>query len=203
MSISDQFEDHVHDLLFDIGGMYASQALIGLTMHSENLFTLVHAARDTISTENTEDFERISWGIFWYCLHDIDLLLTAELRNIISPHELHGWITGDYYGILNDAVTKVAELKPGWSSLKSFITNREHYSCSSFVQWRTPMDTIRQNRRGAKLSICIRAIETLLLQETEPLTNIKSGWSSRTLKEWFVDHDTFSRYKTTSRSSKN
>lgn len=163
MSIPDKFEDHLQDLLFDIGGMYASRALIGLTMHSENLFTLIHAARDAISTENTEDFERISWGIFWYCLHDIDLLLTTELRNIISPHELHVWITGDYYGILNDAVTKVSDLKPEWSSLKAFITNREHYSCSSFVQWKTPMDTIRQNLRGAKLSICIRAIETLFL----------------------------------------
>ena len=64
MSISDQFEDHIHDLLFDIGGIYASQTLIGLSMHSENLFTLVHAARDAISMENKPDFERISWGIF-------------------------------------------------------------------------------------------------------------------------------------------
>jgi hypothetical protein len=202
ISISDQFEDHLHDLLFDIGGVYASQTLIGLSMHSENLFTLVHAARDAITAKNTEDFERISWGIFWYCLHDIDLLLTTELRNITSPYELHGWITGDYYAVLNEAVAKVTSIKPEWGPLKAFITNRVHYSCQSF-EWKTPLDTLRQNRRGAKLSICIRAIETLLLQETEPLMNIKSEWSSRRLKEWFVDHDTFNKNKRRKRSSKN
>lgn len=204
MSISDKFEDHLHDLLFDIGGVYASRTLIGLSMHSENLFTLIHAARDALSTKNAEDFERISWGIFWYCLHDIDLLLTTELRNI-RPHELHDWMTGDYYAILNNATTTVVGIKPEWRSLKAFIMDREHYCCPSSVEWATPLDTIRQNRRGAKLSSCIRAIKTLLLQETEPLMNMKSEWSSRTMKEWFADHRTFNkrRRRATRRTTKN
>ena len=199
MSISDQFEDHIHDILFDIGGIYAYQTLIGLTMHAENLFTLVHAARDAISMENTEDFERISWGIFWYCLHDIDLLLTTELRNLITPHALHKWITGDYYSILDESAEVISSLKPEWTPLKNFIKKRAHYTCPSVLESQTPLATVRQNHRGAPLSTCIRAVETLLLQETAPLLSLHSDWSSRSMKDWFIDHETFTNCKNMSR----
>ena len=169
MSLEEQFQDHVHDLLYDIGGVYASKTMIGLSLHSENMFTLFMAAKDAETNQNAADFERISWGIFWYCLHDIDLQLTGELRRHFSPYEMHAWITGDYYAIVDKAVAHIAAVKPEWQSLKVFITARKKWSCPVNAARGTPIGTVRENNRGAKLSICIRAIETLLLQETAPL----------------------------------
>ena len=127
------------------------------------------AAKDAETNQNATDFERISWGIFWYCLHDIDLQLTGELRRHFSPYEMHAWITGDYYTIVDKAVAHIAAVKPEWQSLKVFITARKKWSCPVNAARGTPIGTVRENNRGAKLSICIRAIETLLLQETAPL----------------------------------
>lgn len=201
MSLEEQFQDHIHDLLYDIGGIYASRTLIGLSLHAENMFTLVLAAKDAEMNQNATDFERISWGIFWYCLHDVDLQLTTELREHFTPYEMHAWITGDYYAIVDKAVTHISTVKPEWQPLKVYITSRKKWSCPMKADLGTPLGTVRENYRGATLSICIRAIETLLLQETAPLLKAGMNWSGQpALKRWFVGHEVFEQCKNVSRN---